>query len=108
MTRGIEAVDYQRWRTDAAGFSSDLGASFERYGFAVIARHGLQCTARHRAMGDAEALWQFARLVSDSVPAERLAAAVARAMKTPARRSGRADSASPASPQHSYAAYRHR
>lgn len=41
MTRGIEAVDYQRWRTDAAGFSSDLGASFERYGFAVIARHGL-------------------------------------------------------------------
>jgi DNA polymerase-3 subunit epsilon len=25
----------------------------------VIARHGLSCTARHRALADAEALWQF-------------------------------------------------
>jgi len=89
--------------------SRALYPEHHRHGLdALIARHGLQCTARHRAMGDAEVLWQFARLVSASVPAERLAAAVARAMKAPAPRSGRAHSASPASPPHSYAAYRHR
>ena len=27
----------------------------------VIARHGIQCQARHRALGDAEALWDFLR-----------------------------------------------
>ena len=28
----------------------------------VIARHGIECSARHRAMGDADALWQFLRV----------------------------------------------
>lgn len=41
MTKGIEAVDFARWSGDPAGFASDLGSSFERYGFAVIAGHGL-------------------------------------------------------------------
>ena len=27
----------------------------------VIARHGIACSARHRALGDADALWQFLR-----------------------------------------------
>ena len=69
--------------------SRALYPEHHRHGLdALIARHGLQCDARHRAMGDTEALWQFARLVSDSFPPERLAAAAARAMKAPARPPG--------------------
>src|SRR3954468_24201687 len=30
----------------------------------LIARHGLACAARHRAMGDADALWQFLRVAA--------------------------------------------
>jgi DNA polymerase-3 subunit epsilon len=30
----------------------------------VIARHGIDCRARHRAMGDADALWQFLRIAA--------------------------------------------
>lgn len=30
----------------------------------LIARHGLACRARHRALGDAEALWQFLRVAA--------------------------------------------
>ena len=30
----------------------------------VIARHGIACTARHRALGDAEALWDFLRIAA--------------------------------------------
>lgn len=30
----------------------------------VIARHGIACSARHRAMGDADALWQFLRIAA--------------------------------------------
>lgn len=69
--------------------SRALYPEHHRHGLdALIDRHGLHCEARHRAMGDTEVLWQFARLVSDSFPAERLAAAVARAMKAPARPPG--------------------
>jgi DNA polymerase III subunit epsilon len=31
----------------------------------VIARHGIACTARHRALGDAEALWQFLKIAAE-------------------------------------------
>lgn len=33
---------------------------------AIIARHGLSCAARHRALGDAEATWQFVAQVAAS------------------------------------------
>ena len=41
MTPGIEPVDYALWRRDPAAFAAAFGASFERYGFAVVANHGL-------------------------------------------------------------------
>jgi DNA polymerase-3 subunit epsilon len=41
----------------------------------LIERHGLECRARHRALGDAEALWQFLRLAARERGAEVLAAA---------------------------------
>ncbi len=69
--------------------SRSLYPEHHRHGLdALIARHGLTCQARHRAMGDTEVLWDFARLVSAAFPPERLADAVERAMKRPARPAG--------------------
>ncbi|MDT3670074.1 MAG: exonuclease domain-containing protein [Aromatoleum sp.] len=55
---------------------------------ALIARHGFHCEARHRAMGDTEVLWQFARKVRDEFPAEVLDRACERAMKAAPRPPG--------------------
>ena len=55
---------------------------------ALIARHGFHCAARHRAMGDTDVLWQFARRVRDEFPADVLARACERAMKAAARPPG--------------------
>jgi len=41
MAHGIDPVDFGRWPSDPRGFAGDLGRSFERYGFAVVAGHGL-------------------------------------------------------------------
>ena len=58
---------------------------------ALIDRHGLVCTARHRAMGDAEALADFLRVIAGAFPATQLAAAVAVAMKRPRQAPALAD-----------------
>jgi len=42
----------------------------------LIERHRLSCSARHRALGDAEVLWQFLRKIQAEVDAERIAAAL--------------------------------
>ena len=69
--------------------SRALHPEHHRHGLdALIERHGLVCDARHRAMGDTEALWQFARLVSGNFTADVLARAAERAMKVPARPPG--------------------
>lgn len=39
----------------------------------LIARHGLDCRARHRARGDADAVWQFLRVAAAEHGAEALA-----------------------------------
>ncbi len=65
--------------------SRALYPEHHRHGLdALIARHGFACDARHRAMGDAEVLWQFTQLVGAQFPPEALARACARAMKQPA------------------------
>jgi DNA polymerase-3 subunit epsilon len=48
---------------------------------ALIARHDLQCSARHRALGDAQVLWDFVQLVERSHAADVIGQAVVRAMK---------------------------
>ena len=53
---------------DARGHSLD----------AVIARHGLSAPVRHRALPDAEAVWDFMQVAADTVPEERLKDAVHR------------------------------
>jgi len=43
---------------------------------AVMQRHGLQCAARHRALGDARVLWDLWRKLRAELPEPRFAAAV--------------------------------
>lgn len=40
-TAAIPTIDLDRYETDFAGFARDMGDSYARYGFAVIANHGL-------------------------------------------------------------------
>jgi DNA polymerase-3 subunit epsilon len=49
----------------------------------LIARHNLSCTARHRAMGDAQAVWQFLRIAADERGSERMEEEVAQLVKRP-------------------------
>jgi DNA polymerase-3 subunit epsilon len=50
---------------------------------AVMARHGIACEARHRALGDAKVLAEFLRIARERWPAEELAAAVTRLAGAP-------------------------
>ena len=49
----------------------------------LIERHGLECRARHRAMGDAEAVWQFLRVAQAECGEEVLAVAARQVAKQP-------------------------
>ena len=49
----------------------------------LIARHGLACRARHRALGDAEAVWQFLRVAAGERGEEMLAVAARQVAKQP-------------------------
>lgn len=49
----------------------------------VIERFALSCSARHRALGDAQAVWAFARELERSVDPQRLAQATADATQVP-------------------------
>jgi DNA polymerase III subunit epsilon len=49
----------------------------------LIARHGLRCRERHRALGDADAVWQFLRVAAAEHGAEALADAARRVAKQP-------------------------
>jgi DNA polymerase III subunit epsilon len=46
----------------------------------VIERHGLNCSARHRALGDARVLWDLWHKLQREIPAEVFAAAAAHAV----------------------------
>jgi DNA polymerase-3 subunit epsilon len=47
---------------------------------ALIERHGIDCRARHRALGDADALWQFLRIAAAEHGDEVLAVAARQAL----------------------------
>lgn len=49
----------------------------------LIERHALTCTARHRALGDAQVLWQFAQIIRTECDPALLAAAIGTQLKTP-------------------------
>src|ERR1051325_1873776 len=50
----------------------------------VMERHGIHCRARHRALGDAEALWDFLQCAAQDHGEEVLAVAARQAAKQPA------------------------
>jgi isopenicillin N synthase-like dioxygenase len=53
----IQPVSMSRFESDFEGFSRDLGDSFVRYGFAVVADHGLDQAVIDRALADAKAFF---------------------------------------------------
>ena len=57
VTDGIVPVSMSRYDEDFQGFSDDLGASFSRYGFAVVADHGLGEAVISAALDDAKAFF---------------------------------------------------
>ncbi len=50
----------------------------------LIARHGIECRARHRALGDADAVWQFLRIAAREHGEEVLWVAARQVAKQPA------------------------
>lgn len=55
--KGIVPVSMSRYDADFQGFSDELGASFKRYGFAVVSDHGLDEGVIGRAIDDAKAFF---------------------------------------------------
>jgi DNA polymerase-3 subunit epsilon len=47
----------------------------------VIERHGISCDARHRAMGDAQVVYEFLRLIDEGEEKERVRSAVEEILK---------------------------
>ena len=50
---------------------------------AIMARHGLAAADRHRALGDARAIWAFVQAVYRDVPAETIGTVVKRILRIP-------------------------
>src|SRR5258706_6061796 len=50
----------------------------------LIERHGIHCSARHRALGDAQAVWPFLRIPTQDQGAERVQDAARQLSKLPA------------------------
>jgi DNA polymerase-3 subunit epsilon len=50
----------------------------------LIERHHLQCSARHRALGDAQAVWQFLQVAAEERGADELAGAARQLAQLPA------------------------
>jgi DNA polymerase III subunit epsilon len=50
----------------------------------LIARHGIDCRARHRALGDADAVWQFLRIAAREHGEDILSVAARQVAKQPA------------------------
>ena len=49
----------------------------------LMQRHGVDCSARHRALGDARVLWDLTQIWRDDVGMEALAAAATAQIKSP-------------------------
>jgi len=81
--------DYRSEVLCTVKLSRALYPEHHRHGLdALILRHGLTCSARHRALGDAEVLWDFLQKTQAGFDPERIREATARAMKMPPRPAG--------------------
>jgi isopenicillin N synthase-like dioxygenase len=61
--RGVEPVSFRLHAQDFAAFAEALGRSFARYGFAVIADHGLDQARIDAALADAKAFFALPEAV---------------------------------------------
>ena len=67
-----------------ARLSRKLFPEFERHNLdSLIGRFGIDCSARHRALGDAQVLVHFLAAVRARIEPERIAAAIAHQLKKP-------------------------
>jgi len=74
--------------------SRKLHPQESRHGLdALMARHGIACDARHRALGDARVLWELVRHWRLATDPARIAAVVESLVKAPAVPAGLPDSA---------------
>ncbi len=65
--------------------SRHLFPQFRQHGLdSIIGRHGITVAERHRALGDARAVWDFLRQLDTSYGSERLTDALTRVLKKPA------------------------
>jgi isopenicillin N synthase-like dioxygenase len=65
-SRSIASVSLTESRTDPEGFARELGQSFERYGFAIIADHGIPAELIARAEEKAKAFFALPEEVKRS------------------------------------------
>lgn len=64
--------------------SRALYPQYRQHGLdALIARHDIEVQGRHRALGDARAVWEFLNCVRSEIPAEAMSDAVSRLLKRP-------------------------
>ena len=56
-TRKVASVSLKASESDPEGFAEELGTSFERYGFAIVADHGIPADLIHRAEEKAKAFF---------------------------------------------------
>src|SRR3982751_5883132 len=63
---GVASVSLAASATDPLGFAEELGNSFERYGFAIIADHGIPADLIHRAEEKAKAFFALPEEVKRS------------------------------------------
>ena len=63
---GITPVSFTLYDSDFGRFARELGTSFERYGFAVVADHGLDQARIDAAIDDAKALFALPDAVKQS------------------------------------------
>ncbi len=57
MTLAVPPISLNLSKSDPDGFARELGGSFERYGFAVVADHGLDPQLVDRALADTKAVF---------------------------------------------------
>lgn len=86
---GRSGLSYRSRVLCTAKLSRKLFPEHHRHNLdSLIERHGLSCSARHRALGDAEVLWQFLQKIYAEVDIARIDAAVQAQMDAPSLPAG--------------------
>ena len=66
-TKPVASVSLADADRDPEGFSQELGGSFERYGFAIVADHGIPADLIHRAEEKAKAFFALPEEVKRNI-----------------------------------------